>query len=314
MDSPLFWTTNRYISQCKESLRTNARTRTLAPNLILILTPMAGIITATTPGIITGRITPEARSMRVIIVVTMPVTTARVDLIRAITVEVLVAGIMAVADLMGAALTVAGIITERMAGDLTGFYRRFMRATVTLRGLLVLGLHLLSTGAAGARGLPASQGITNFGKVDVTLYRGAQPDENGIKNLKALGVTTIINLRMPGDAEKAEPKLAVANGIQYTNVPLAGVGRPTDAEVAKILSVIQQSQGPVFIHCEHGCDRTGTIVACYRIQHDGWSYAEAMKEAEIYGLSPLERGMRKYIADFSKSARLPPTKSAKAKP
>jgi protein tyrosine/serine phosphatase len=185
---------------------------------------------------------------------------------------------------------------------------------IKLSILFLACLLALNEFAAHARGLPPSDGITNFGKVDTTLYRGAQPDETGIKHLKVLGVTTIINLRMPGDVAKAEASEAGANGITYTNLPLAGLGRPTDAEVSKILSLIRNSPGPVFIHCEHGCDRTGTIAACYRIQYDGWSYADAMKEANKYGLSIWERGMRRYIADFAKAAHPPVVKTATARP
>jgi tyrosine-protein phosphatase SIW14 len=149
------------------------------------------------------------------------------------------------------------------------------------------------------RGVPASEGITNFGKISAVLYRGAQPDENGIEHLKALGVKMIINLRVPRAALKAEAAEAASNGITYTNIPLAGVGRPSDADVLKILNLIETSPGPVFIHCEHGCDRTGTIIACYRIHHDHWTAADAMREAEKYGLSRYERGMRHCIAGFA---------------
>ena len=153
----------------------------------------------------------------------------------------------------------------------------------------------------GQRGLPPSDGILNFGRVNDRLFRGAQPDELGIKNLKRLGVTLVINLRMPKDTSKAESDQAAASGILYTNVPLAGVGRPADAQVAKILSLIEAAPRPVFVHCEHGCDRTGTIIACYRIKHDQWSGASALQEAGEYGMSKLERGMRKYILDFARS-------------
>src|SRR5690242_18031677 len=55
--------------------------------------------------------------------------------------------------------------------------------------LLVAGLGVLGVVTfAGERGLPAQEGIVNFGKVSETLYRGAQPDEPGIQNLKRLGV------------------------------------------------------------------------------------------------------------------------------
>jgi len=103
---------------------------------------------------------------------------------------------------------------------------------------------------------------------------------------------------MTNDLWQPEVVEAAAHGILYTNVPLQGLGQPTHEQVQTILSLIGSLPGPVFIHCQHGCDRTGTIVACYRIQHDKWQNEAAMKEAVKYGISVFERGMRKYIAAF----------------
>lgn len=176
-----------------------------------------------------------------------------------------------------------------------------LKRLVALTGLLLIASLCLG----GQRGLPPLESIINFGRVNEHLYRGAQPDDLGIKNLKRLGVKMIINLRMPKDSLKAEQDQADASGIIYTNLPLAGVGRPTDAQVAKILAVIEASPSPVFIHCEHGCDRTGTIIACYRIKHDQWSGEAALKEAGEYGMSNLERGMRSFVMNFARSTNKP---------
>ena len=157
--------------------------------------------------------------------------------------------------------------------------------------------------AGEQRGVAPQYGIGNFGKVNEHLYRGAQPDAAGIRSLKELGIRTIINLRMTNDVLLAEAAEAQTNGIVYTNVPLAGLGRPTDVQVNTVLALIQKAEAPVFIHCEHGCDRTGTIIACYRIKHDHWSVEDALQEAEHYGMSKLERGMKRYIEDFGKSAK-----------
>ena len=151
---------------------------------------------------------------------------------------------------------------------------------------------------AGDRGLPAQHGILNFGKVSEHLYRGAEPDAAGVKNLKQLGIATIIDLRNGREVRAEEAKDAATEGITYTNVPFAGLGRPTDKQVAQVLAIIEASPGPVFVHCEHGCDRTGTVIASYRIRHDGWSGEAAQKEADIYGMSKLEVGMRGFIAQF----------------
>jgi uncharacterized protein (TIGR01244 family) len=156
--------------------------------------------------------------------------------------------------------------------------------------------------AAGERGLPPREGIANFGKINDSLYRGAQPDTVGIKNLARLGIKSIINLRMTNDVWKAEEAEARASGIAYTNVPLRGFGRPTHVQVATLLALIETLPAPVFVHCRYGCDRTGTIIACYRIRQDHWSNEAALEEARKYGLSSLEQGMINYVREFGKAS------------
>jgi tyrosine-protein phosphatase SIW14 len=171
-------------------------------------------------------------------------------------------------------------------------------------GLLLLAgiFFLLGHSQVEARGLPVQEGILNFGKVSETLYRGAQPDAAGIASLKRLGIKLIVNLRMTDDVWKGEEAEAQSHGILYTNIPLRGMGRPTDEQIGSVLKLFETVPGPVFIHCRHGCDRTGTIIACYRIKHDRWTREKALGEAVYYGLSRMERGMKKYVVDFARSS------------
>ena len=154
---------------------------------------------------------------------------------------------------------------------------------------------------AGERGVPTLEGITNFGKVNERLFRGAQPDAAGIASLARLGIKSIINLRMTNEVWKGEEAQSQARGIIYTNVPLRGIGRPTDTQVAMLLALIEHLPAPVFVHCRYGCDRTGTIIACHRIDHDHWSNEAALEEARKYGLSPLEQSMIKFVREFGKA-------------
>ena len=154
--------------------------------------------------------------------------------------------------------------------------------------------------AMGPRGFPATEGITNFDRVNNGLYRGAQPNGPGIEGLKRLGIKTIVNLRMTNEIWVEEASEARNHGITYTNVPMKGLGRPTDDQVIKVLSILDTFPSPVFIHCKHGCDRTGTIIACYRIQHDGWTSKQALREAAQYGMSGWELGMKNYVKDFER--------------
>jgi protein tyrosine phosphatase (PTP) superfamily phosphohydrolase (DUF442 family) len=168
-----------------------------------------------------------------------------------------------------------------------------------LRSVLLVVLACLIGGCAtGPRGVPRSEDIDNFGRISETLFRGAQPDERGMASLQRLGVRTIVNLRMPDDVWPPEPLLAREKGIAYINVPLSGVWAPTEAQVRQVLSLIETSPGPVFVHCQHGADRTGTVIACYRIEHDGWPAERAQAEANRYGMSRLLSGMRNFVRTF----------------
>jgi len=115
----------------------------------------------------------------------------------------------------------------------------------------------------------------------------------------------IINLQADKDEWRGkgggEADNAKANGICYQHVAMDGWQRPNDKSVENVLSMIKTSRVPVFVHCQHGCDRTGTIIACYRIEHDHWNSQDALREARMYGMSPLEIWMKGYVRDFEKS-------------
>ncbi len=162
---------------------------------------------------------------------------------------------------------------------------------------------VVSVGSAADRGLPAQNGVGNFGKVNDRLYRGAQPSDEALRGLKLLGIRSVINLRAAGEDARQEAVLAQAIGLTYTNVPLNGIRAPKHQEIWKALAIIESLPGPVFVHCQHGCDRTGTLIACYRIQYERWSNQAALEEARRYGLSRLERGMRRYIEKFGKASK-----------
>ena len=147
--------------------------------------------------------------------------------------------------------------------------------------------------------LPPAAHVRNFGKVDNTVYRGGEPSPVGIEELGAMGIKTVIDLREPSHATALEREAVEKLKIKYVNVPMRELSAPTPAEVDQVLAILlRPGAGPVFVHCRRGKDRTGTVIACYRIQHDGWTNSKAQSEANEYGMSHLERGMRSFIAHF----------------
>ena len=167
-------------------------------------------------------------------------------------------------------------------------------------GVLLCAL-IFSGCGSNSRGVPAAEGIQNFGRVNDGLFRGAQPDEQGMANLARLGVRTIINLRLPTDTWHGEETAARIRGIGYVAVPLRGLSAPTGEQVARVLALIDTSPPPVFLHCEHGADRTGTIIACYRMRREGWPVERAFAEARRHGFSPFQIGMRHFIFEYASS-------------
>ncbi len=149
-------------------------------------------------------------------------------------------------------------------------------------------------------------GVHNFHQVSQNVYRGAQPTKEGFQSLASLGVKTVIDLRGGGGRSREEQKAVQADGMHYIAIPFSGFAAPSDEEVTKVLSLLNdQSAGPVFVHCRRGADRTGTVIACYRISHDHWDAAKALGEAAADGMSRVEVAMKHYVLSYTAAAPVP---------
>ena len=145
----------------------------------------------------------------------------------------------------------------------------------------------------------STNGIKNFHQVNESVYRGGQPDEDGFRYLAKIGVKTIIDLREADSRARAEEAFVRAAGMKYVNVPMTGLTPPTRAEITKILRVLNDERsGPVFVHCKKGVDRTGAVIASYRIDHDRWDNARALKEAMDRGMGFFQFPRQSYIRNF----------------
>jgi uncharacterized protein (TIGR01244 family) len=163
--------------------------------------------------------------------------------------------------------------------------------------LLLATAFLFGSSLCLAQSVPT--GVPNFHQVGVKVYRGAQPTDQGVLNLAKLGIKTVIDLREANGHTLAEKKAVEAAGMRFINIPMRGLGAPTPEQVSKILVLFNdESAGPVFIHCRRGADRTGTVVACYRIAHDHWDNQAALEEARSLGMSWMERAMQNYVLRF----------------
>jgi len=129
--------------------------------------------------------------------------------------------------------------------------------------------------------------IPNFYRVDERLYRGGQPKPEGYKKLQALGIKTVISLRGENENTGNEKETLTTLGINFYNLPMSVYSRPKDEQVLLFLeTVLNKNNQPVFLHCESGRDRTGAIVAMYKVVVSGSTIKQAYKEAKNMGFWP----------------------------
>jgi protein tyrosine phosphatase (PTP) superfamily phosphohydrolase (DUF442 family) len=117
-------------------------------------------------------------------------------------------------------------------------------------------------------------GLPNLHKVSDDLYRGAQPAPEGFPELKKMGIKMVVNLR----ADHSDAEEISGTGLGYVSIPMHA-WHPEDEDVIRFLQVVADpAKTPVFVHCQYGADRTGMIIASYRIAVEGWTVEEAVDE------------------------------------
>ena len=145
-------------------------------------------------------------------------------------------------------------------------------------------------------------GLHNVYQVDDGLYRAEQPSDAVLGQLfdgtlttpAGVPFKTVVNLReTPIDAPLALPD----SQTQLVDLSL----KTWDVDDQDILAFLRvatnPAQRPVIVHCRHGADRTGTMVAAYRMVVQGWSADAALAEMQQggFGYHPIWVNLKRRI-------------------
>ncbi len=167
----------------------------------------------------------------------------------------------------------------------------------------IVGFMVLGLGGAPsprpqhwAEAIGERAGLQNLYRVADGLYRGAQPKQQGFASLRAMGIKTVIDLRAGHD----ETEQCETHALDYVRIPMRA-WKYDDEDVIRFLRIVQRSESrPVFVHCRRGADRTGMVIAVYRVVLEGWSKQDAVREMRKggYGFNPFWFNLADYVRDL----------------
>lgn len=126
-----------------------------------------------------------------------------------------------------------------------------------------------------------------YAKVGEDMFIAGQPTARALREMKAQGVTTVVNLRTPPEMARVafdEPKLIAELGMKYVYLPVRGDGEfPYSAEtLARFTDVMRSAEGKVLLHCTIAW-RASHLWGAYLIQ-GGVPAADALTHARAINL------------------------------
>lgn len=143
------------------------------------------------------------------------------------------------------------------------------------------------------------------------IYRGGQPNLNGFEYLKKNNIRTIIKL----NSEQLDSEKAIANRFGIKFVPAiiesghlySAMDNLDYSQIDNAMKVLIDSKNwPIYVHCQNGWDRTGLVIALFRVCYEHFSKEDAYNEMVMNGFSSFHRlllgGIQDYWDDFDVSS------------
>ncbi len=162
--------------------------------------------------------------------------------------------------------------------------------------------------------------LVNFQVVSPVVMRGSQPDEESLCLLKKAGVKMVVNLRHHSKNSSAsqtgysffrrhtddeeideEEEACQKIGLRFLNISLDGVNAPSFQDIDRFVELFSDQENlPLYVHCLHGRERTGFMLAAYRVKIQLWTVEKAYQEMLQQGFDPLRTVLSDALFEYAK--------------
>ncbi|MGA8271343.1 MAG: protein-tyrosine phosphatase family protein [Candidatus Sulfotelmatobacter sp.] len=155
---------------------------------------------------------------------------------------------------------------------------------IVATGFLAIALLVTETQVSWCQTGTDLRGLPNFGRVTENLYRGGQPSSDGLNALRSMGVGIVVNFRDDRAETATETRQVESLGLKYVGIPWSANHEPSSAQVVEFLDLVRATppNTKIFVHCRRGADRTGLMIAAYRVAVQHKPVAEAVSEMHQY--------------------------------
>ena len=127
-----------------------------------------------------------------------------------------------------------------------------------------------------------------FVSVGDDMFIGGQPTEKALRELRAKGVTTVVNLRMPEEMAKVgfdEAALVKELGMKYVHIPMRGTAANPygPKQLDTFAATMASAEGKVLLHCTIAW-RASHLWAAYLIRERKMPVATVLSQARLINL------------------------------
>jgi len=155
------------------------------------------------------------------------------------------------------------------------------------------------------KGAPKAYGFWSFAVLDGgKISRSGQPLMSEFKWLKNNGWKSVVDLRTDGEYKEIGDDLKLSGfktlGFNYLALPIRDGAAPTETQARQFLKFVSDpAKAPVEVHCRGGYGRTGTLIALYRYEVDGWTMPQAIAESKLF-MGGIDSGQKQWLLNWAK--------------